>query len=131
MEDIPPYLGPILVLAPFVLFVISMIIISVALVMQGLKLSDMLKESPNSHNLGSHDSNDPNPKFSTSRVVLFLSGVTSLILGVCFASFYFYMHIYNPVYVEDMDFSSFSTLLVALGIGVIPYGVNQLKRIRL
>ena len=68
---------------------------------------------------------------SASRLILFLSGVTSLILGVCITTYYFYMTIYCIDCSSNLDLTEFTNVILALGIGVIPYSVNQVKKLKL
>lgn len=60
---------------------------------------------------------------STSRLVAFISGITSVGLAACITSFYFYR-----VFLGDtaVDISALSTVLYGLGLGTIPYGFNKI-----
>ncbi len=67
------------------------------------------------------------PKRSVSRLILLLSGMTSIVLAVCITSYYFYMNVYCITCKFEMDLTDFTNVLLALGIGVVPYAVNRLK----
>lgn len=79
-----------------------------------------------------NEGDEPAPvKRSASRFILFLSGITSLVLGTCITSYYFYMKIYCITCADGLSLDDFTNVLLALGIGVVPYTVNQVKKIRL
>lgn len=65
-----------------------------------------------------------NFRASISRYIAFFSGILTIIVAVCTASFfiYYYMHTGCPP-----DLSTLSTVLIALGIGVAPYAVNKVS----
>lgn len=67
-------------------------------------------------------------KRSASRLILFLSGITSLTLAACITSFYFYMNIYCIDCEHALGLDDFTNILLALGIGVVPYATNQVKK---
>lgn len=60
---------------------------------------------------------------SSSRLVMFLSGVTAIIVSVTTLSYYYYMTIRYPS--EQPDLSKILYFMLSLGIGVIPYAVNK------
>ncbi|RJE72440.1 hypothetical protein [Reichenbachiella sp. MSK19-1] len=155
MENIQEWLGVLLgiviVLAPLIIFVITIWVIKKYLSDQDVHYTDLLAETEveikkliiaqeakkqeakknedtNQETKESEPDKPVTTKRSASRLVLFLSGITSLILGVCITSFYFYMNIYRSI---RLDLSDFTYVLLALGIGVVPYSVNQIKKIRL
>lgn len=80
------------------------------------------------------DENDPaknqiqTPKRSASRLILLLSGLTAIVLAVCISCYYFYMNIYCINCNMPLDLTDFSKILLALGIGVIPYAANRFKK---
>jgi hypothetical protein len=140
METIPEWLGAFIVLAPILIFVIVMLVIRARLRDQSVNLADLLAETDvvmqnQTNQMSSKAEGEPAPtppqKRSASRLILFLSGVTSLILTVCITTFYFYMNIYCISCASGMDLSDFTNVLLALGIGVVPYSVNQIKKVRL
>lgn len=139
METIQEWLGIFIVLAPIIIFVLTMLVIKNRLADQKVNLADLLAETEieiknqpstlgTTGNQKAAEPVTPSSKRSASRFILFLSGVTSLILGVCITTFYFYMNIYCAV---GLDLSGFINVLLVLGIGVVPYTVNQVKKIRL
>lgn len=142
------WLAIIIVLLPIAIFLFAMLIILSRLRHQNIPLADLLRETDvvlknaddraqqaktpkSSGEENSTNDTEPVVKHSSSRLILFISGITSVVLAVCFSSFYFYICIYNPGYAETMKFSAFTQTLLALGIGVVPYAANQLKKVRL
>ncbi|MEQ6121594.1 hypothetical protein [Reichenbachiella sp. MALMAid0571] len=142
METIPEWLGIFIVLAPIIIFVLTMLAIKNRLTDQNVNLTDLLAETEveiknQADAQAARANNEAAPpvpvstKRSASRLILFLSGVTSLVLAVCITTFYFYMNIYCINCAVGLDLSDFTNVLLALGIGVVPYSVNQVKKIRL
>lgn len=141
METIQEWLGIFIVLAPILIFLISMMVIKNRLSEQNVHLADLLAETEielENKKATTATGTDPKPtavanttKRSASRLILFLSGVTSLILSVCITTFYFYMNIYCIDCSSGIDLSDFTNVILALGIGVVPYSINQVKKIRL
>ncbi len=140
MENVPEWLGVFIVLAPIIIFSLVMLVIRARLRDADVGLADLLAETEvvvaNQNNAqeaiaAGEEAAPPSPKHSTSRLILFLSGITSLILGVCITTFYFYMNIYCISCNTGMDLTDFTNVLLALGIGVVPYAVNQAKKFRL
>ncbi len=124
MENVSEILGIIIVLLPVFIFVLTMLVIKKRLKEQSVGLADLLSEPDDNKDAASG-------KKSASRLILFLSGVTSLILGVCITTYYFYMTIYCIDCSSNLDLSDFTNVILALGIGVVPYAVNQVKKIKL
>ncbi len=69
-----------------------------------------------------YTSSTTKPVGSTSRLIAFFTGLTAIIIAICLLSYYAYFTIAecngNP------KFDQMWTILLGLGIGVIPYGVN-------
>jgi uncharacterized membrane protein len=63
-----------------------------------------------------------NPEKSTSRLIAFLCGITSIALACCITTYYFYKSFTQT---GDVSISSLSNVLYGLGLGVIPYGFNK------
>ncbi|WP_341904403.1 hypothetical protein [Fluviicola taffensis] len=59
---------------------------------------------------------------STSRLIAFICGITSVALACCITSYYFYKSFTGT---EDVDLGNLSNVLFGLGLGVIPYGFNK------
>ncbi len=59
---------------------------------------------------------------STSRLIALLSALTTLIIVVCFISYYAYCMIRCK---ELPDFEALFNVVLALGLGVVPYSVNK------
>ncbi|MFT6866176.1 MAG: flagellar basal body-associated protein FliL [Cyclobacteriaceae bacterium] len=136
MEYIQEILGVIIVIAPLAIFITVMRIFRKALADQGVKIADLLIETdappkavPQAQ--GGEPAADPPVKRSASRFILFLSGISSLVLASCITSYYFYMKIYSVGGSDGLDLADFTNVLLALGIGVVPYSVNQVKKIKL
>ncbi|HVS94202.1 MAG TPA: hypothetical protein VHE59_19330 [Mucilaginibacter sp.] len=71
----------------------------------------------------SDQSQSNSPQRSTSRLIALLSGITTLAIGASLCTFYMYEKFVNVN--SSIDFSALTTVLVTLGIGVVPYGFNQ------
>jgi len=105
-----------LVIAPL-LSVFVILLMLLFLRMGGYKISDALRESTTA----SPPSAAP---ASASRLIAFITGITTLLLVLCLTSFWIYQTIKgNPV-----DLSKVSTLFLSLGLGVVPYGVNKISK---
>jgi hypothetical protein len=61
---------------------------------------------------------------STSRLIAFISGLISVGLACSISSFWIYRHLSG---VQTVDLSHLTNVLLALGIGVVPYAVNKLS----
>lgn len=143
MQNISEILGAIIVMLPVLIFIFVMLKIMARLRDQKVNLAELLSETEveikkneaaanaTTKKVDAADTETQPTKRSASRLILFLSGVTSLILGVCIVSYYFYMNIYCINCAGDMDLADLVDVMLALGIGVVPYAVNQVKRIRL
>lgn len=138
MENLPEILGVIIVLLPVTIFVLTMLVVKNRLQDQNVALADLLAEPDDKGStvaateIKEGEVPTPTPvKRSASRLILFLSGITSLILGVCITTYYFYMTIYCINCSNNLDLTDFTNVILALGIGVVPYSVNQVKKIRL
>ncbi|WP_343632569.1 hypothetical protein [Fluviicola sp.] len=64
-----------------------------------------------------------NPEQSTSRLIVFICGITSIALACCITSYYFYKSFTGG---GDVSISNLSNVLYGLGLGVIPYGFNKI-----
>ena len=133
MENVSETLGIIIVILPVFIFVLTMLVIKKRLGEQKVDLGGWLSEPDDQvRNKDVDPVAPPTPgKKSASRLILFLSGVTSLILGVCITSYYFYMTIYCIDCSSNLDLADFTNVILALGIGVVPYAVNQVKKVKL
>lgn len=123
MENVPEWLGVIIVIAPIVLFIVLLIVVRRS-----------FKSSENDltfQTLLGEPGEDPKTKKSSSRFILFLTSLTSLILTACVTSYYFFMKIYCVNCSTGLELDQFANVLLALGIGVVPYAVNQVKKVKL
>ena len=63
-------------------------------------------------------------KLSVSRIIAFLSSLTTLSVIVCFISYYAYC----MLKVQDLpEFKNLFEVIVGLGLGIVPYGFNKLS----
>jgi len=62
---------------------------------------------------------------SSSRLVLFLSGIAAMLLASAICSYYFYFSIVEG---ETPNIEDLTNVLLALGIGVAPYAVNKVSK---
>jgi hypothetical protein len=69
------------------------------------------------------DPNTDNKEQSTSRLVAFISGITSVAIAACITSFYFYRSFLGDT---NTSIGNLATVLYGLGLGVIPYGFNKI-----
>lgn len=60
---------------------------------------------------------------SVSRLIAFISGITSVALAVCITTFYMYRWFLGDTNVE---IDNLSGILYGLGLGVVPYGFNKI-----
>lgn len=122
MNQSPEWLGVVIVLAPIILFIILLIAVRVA----------FKKADDNSFQaLLGEPGEDIAKKKSTSRFILFLTSLTTLTITSCVTSYYFYMKIFPSTPKVDLELGNFTNVLLALGLGVVPYAVNQVKKISL
>ncbi len=63
------------------------------------------------------------PTHSTSRLIVFITGITTLMIAACMTSFFFYQWSLGE---RDINFGSLSTVLYGLGIGILPYGFTKI-----
>lgn len=138
MEYLQEILGAIIVVAPLLIFLTVMRMAKKALSDENINIADLLIETDNPPKSetapaaqGEEGAAPPAVKRSASRFILFLSGITSLILATCITTYYFYMKIYAIEDGSGLDLADFTNVLLALGIGVVPYSVNQVKKIKL
>ncbi len=61
---------------------------------------------------------------STSRFIALISGISTIIIALCMVSFFIYNYIRTGC---QPDFSNLSSVLLALGLGLAPYGVNKIS----
>lgn len=131
-----------LVLLPVGLSVLFLLLVYGGLKRAGYKLADALSE--NDAVITTVTANAPNPagqvaadtqqtqtaqtvpgNRSASRLVLFLSGITAIIISVCITTYYLYYYLCCGK-APEMD--GLINVLLTLGIGVIPYAVNKVAK---
>lgn len=64
-----------------------------------------------------------NPEQSTSRLIVFICGITSIALACCITSYYFYKSFTGD---GKVDLGNLTNVLYGLGLGVLPYGFNKI-----
>ncbi len=67
---------------------------------------------------------DTSKEQSTSRLIAFISGLTSVAIAVCIATFYFYKSFLGEA---NVSVGNLANILYGLGLGVIPYGFNKIS----
>lgn len=122
-------LGILIVLLPVIIFLIVIFYLTKKIGEDKIKLVDLLAE-PEVQKAVKEGETAP-PKKSASRFILFVTGLTTLVITVCFTTYYFYVKIYQINGGTDPDLEGFTNVLLALGIGVVPYTVNQVKKVKL
>lgn len=69
------------------------------------------------------DASNNKAEQSTSRLIAFISGLTSVALACCITTFYFYRsYLGDP----NVSIGNLVNVLYGLGLGVIPYGFNKI-----
>ncbi|MEQ8712327.1 MAG: hypothetical protein RIC80_04885 [Cyclobacteriaceae bacterium] len=136
MEHPYEYLGFWIIITPLIIMVVMLVGVTFSMIQQKINLNDLLMEPDvklPDPKPGATEENDQkeSPKRSTSRFILFLTSVTTLFLALNITSYYFYMKIYAINTSQGLSLDEFANVLLALGIGVVPYAVNQVKKIRL
>jgi F0F1-type ATP synthase assembly protein I len=124
-------LGALIVIVPLVLFFITARFFKKKIDDDKIKLIDLLAEPDATTKTPKEGEEAAPPKRSASRFILFVTGITTLVITVCFTTYYFYIKIYAINGGADPDLEGFTNVLLALGIGVVPYTVNQVKKIKL
>lgn len=76
----------------------------------------------NAQNLTGQTTQDP-PEKSTSRLIVFICGLTSIALACCITTYYFYKSFTGT---GDVDLGKLTNVLYGLGLGVLPYGFNKI-----
>ncbi len=66
----------------------------------------------------------PPPHASISRYIAFITSMLSLVVALCISCFFIYSYIRTGC---APDISGISTVLIALGIGVMPYAFNKIS----
>lgn len=149
----PNQLQSFIAFSPILVFVLVLIIVFFKMNKEGYKLGDALKENttieisednpaaiePEKPASTGNPTTQPTvaavpnadpfvpktiqPK-SSSRLIAFISGVVSLGIASGLCSFWMYTSFQGY---EKIDFSDITNVLLALGIGVIPYAVNKIS----
>jgi hypothetical protein len=124
-----------LVAGPILLFLIAVCYIILRLRKEGYSLSEMLSTmksqsvrtiktvSPDGTTSTVQEEDPSSIQLnSTSRTIAFLTGITALIIAITITTYMGYMAIAGCD--KSMELDDIWKLLLALGIGVVPYGAN-------
>lgn len=113
-----------LAFSPILLFLLIQTVIVIALWRSKYKLSDALSGDVA---VLAPDGGKEYPR-STSRLIMFLCGITSivLVLSLCTAQLYMVVCLGDR---EPLDFQNIITAAITLGLGVVPYSVKQVSGI--
>ncbi len=120
-----------LVLLPLGLSVLFFALVYRVLKRAGYKLADALSENDTvTTNVAAASNNNQQTltvpgNRSASRLVLFLSGITAILIAVCITTYYLYYYLCCGK-APDMD--GLINVILTLGIGVIPYAVNKVTK---
>lgn len=110
-------------LLPVLFFILVFSFVSWAKNDEGFYLSNALSACPPPGTV-SEQVNTKNQN-SVSRLIAFMTGVVAVVLAVCFSSFYmYYCFAWNG---NPPNLETFWKVVASLGIGVVPYSVNQIK----
>jgi|GEM_PF-2123537 len=118
--------SPLLLIAGGVIWLISLLRKDKAFL--GIALSDKQPEIAEAFNrmniMRAESASETVTPASGSRLVMFLSGMAAILLSAVLVSFYIYNYLHTGAApkMEEMTY-----ILLALGIGVIPYAVNKIK----
>ena len=129
-----------LIVSPILLFVITLFLVRNRLKKDGFRLSDALSTFRSKTirtvnrtfnvdgNQTSHieqENTTDEPVRSTSRVIAFLTAVVALIIAIVITSYIGYQTVSGCC--QQISLDGLWKILLALGIGVIPYGANVLN----
>lgn len=120
-------------LAPFILYFLLLFIVFKSFKNNSYSIGDALKDDAEPASVITETkSGETTPTTTTiyqakgqnsaSRLIAFLTGITTLTLVTCLTSYWIYKGFTSN---DPVDFSKLTTLFVALGVGVIPYGFNK------
>ena len=127
-----------LVYMPIALFLLFVLIFIIWISRSGFTLEDALSTAPTKEQIAAvqiqrsnaeqitpgsgTDIPDPKPQRSVSRLMAFLTGVIAIVIAVCLVSYQAYAIFAGCG--SEKQFDALWKILAALGIGVIPYGIN-------
>lgn len=112
-----------LTLFPVFFLVLSFLLILLALRKGHVSLSGLLAEKDvviAQQKAGVGETPSP----STSRLIVLFSGLTAVMISVCLTSVWIFELLEGK---PKIDFGNLTDVLLALGIGVVPYGFNKLS----
>ncbi len=110
-----------IILLPLILFLLSAVIALVYAKLSGV--SEIFRE----HVI--KEGQEITQKTSASRFILFLTGLTAIINAVGILTYFLYASLTEGIEVEIVQLESIMQMILYLGIGVVPYGANQLKNL--
>ncbi|MCC6370543.1 MAG: hypothetical protein IT236_05995 [Bacteroidia bacterium] len=137
----PGYMGYLLILLPVLLFLYLSLYFMRWLKFEKFKLSDALaNDSPNSEfsititttpdpkDLTKQivtETKEPNYSKSTSRLIAFLTAISSIVIALCLITFYAYGYVTKSGQMAGLD--ELWKIIAGLGIGVVPYVTKVIK----
>lgn len=110
---------------PAIFFLLILIITTIKLRNDKVKLSDLLAEKDPAMPAKTTDATVPQQ--SVSRFIAFLTGLVALTISICITTFYIYAYFGFNKPDPKIDISSLTNVIWGLGIGVIPYGANKVS----
>jgi len=129
-----------LVFLPCILFGVVLLFLLLLMRQGKLKLHDFLTapvtvKSPNpvtqQRLADGKEVSDPNATItetkllaSSSRLAMVLAGLVAITVSVCASCYYFYIYLKTG---KAPDLDGLFNILLSLGIGVVPYGVNKIS----
>lgn len=112
----------VLVILPVVLGILFIIILIFWIRVSNYSLKDALSSRQIKLKKDDDTINVSAPLPSTSRLMAFITGICAIIIALCLTTYYGYYEIAECN--GKMEFDGLWKILVGLGIGVLPYGIN-------
>lgn len=122
------------IMLPVILFLLVFAYVTVRLKRENYNLKDALAESPVTLDVPNPNYNSADPTSpqtikqqiqtqSSSRLIGFISGLTSIIIAISMVTYFFYTY-YKTGEVPNLD--DITNIILSLGIGVTPYAINKI-----
>ncbi len=124
----------VLVFLPLIIFLALSLFMIMVLKKQGYKLSDALSEDASykgttvaktDGTTEGGEAEGSQTSRSTSRLVVFLSSVMSVIIAVCLCSFFLYFY-FSTGKAPELD--NMLKVMLSLGVGTVPYAIKQISK---
>lgn len=126
-----------IVFTPLVLLLLFSVVFMIWMARSNFTLEDALSVAPSKEQVedarvanmqlqqaGTQSATIPGskPQPSVSRLLAFLTGIAAIIVAICLVSYYGYSMVTGCT--NEKQFEAIWKILMGLGIGVIPYGIN-------